>query len=305
MGGFRRIYIIFFALICGNIIIGVFIAGISPKIKMIDIEWNAQSPSCIPFQEDTNPTDYGIIYYVSNMHGSDANTGISPDSPWQTLEKLGTQTFNPYDRILLRKGDIWENQSLFLYGSGNSSAWITLGAYGEDAENPKIFPGVDQLWGLQIANASGWHLQDLEIGYCQTGISIIQNNNQESRDFWIQNCYIHHIEGIPVPQRDNFSMIFPDLWCAMGIIIYTYSGPWIKNVAIENTRIENVDLAFRSKFVQNLYLDQIMVANSYRGGIWIEETNSGILQNSRIIYTGSSKGMWWGTRGFSWMHVIM
>jgi hypothetical protein len=44
---------------------------------------------------------YATTYYVDPA-GSNGNDGLSPQTPWRTLLKVGISTFQPGDVILLR-----------------------------------------------------------------------------------------------------------------------------------------------------------------------------------------------------------
>ena len=67
-------------------------------------------------------------YYVSAL-GSDSNSGTSPDSPWQSLMKINTTTFNPGDSVSFRRGDEWAG-GVVLYESGTAESAIRLDSYG-------------------------------------------------------------------------------------------------------------------------------------------------------------------------------
>ena len=73
----------------------------------------------------------GVTYYVSNANpvGSDSNSGTSPSTPWLTINKVNTSTFNPGDSILFNCGCTWREQ-LTVPSSGSSGNPITFGAYG-------------------------------------------------------------------------------------------------------------------------------------------------------------------------------
>jgi Right handed beta helix region len=75
-------------------------------------------------------------YYVA-ASGSDANSGTSKSTPWQTIAKVNASTFLPGDSILFRRGDVWYGTSMVAPSSGASGAPITFGAYGSGA-NPTI-----------------------------------------------------------------------------------------------------------------------------------------------------------------------
>ncbi|WP_457971883.1 hypothetical protein [Arthrobacter sp. D1-17] len=67
-------------------------------------------------------------YYISAL-GSDSNSGTSPDSPWQSLTKVNTTTFNPGDSISFRRGDEWAG-NVVLDESGTADSTIRLNSYG-------------------------------------------------------------------------------------------------------------------------------------------------------------------------------
>lgn len=54
----------------------------------------------------------GKIYYVDHTAGNDGNTGTAESSPWKTMGKVNSTVFKPGDRILLKSGSVWNNQTL-------------------------------------------------------------------------------------------------------------------------------------------------------------------------------------------------
>lgn len=75
-------------------------------------------------------------YYVSSSTGNDANNGMSPSTAWKTLSAAGNHvnagSFNPGDVILLKRGDVW-NEQLIPPSSGTSGNPIQFDAYGTGA----------------------------------------------------------------------------------------------------------------------------------------------------------------------------
>ena len=67
-------------------------------------------------------------YYVSTS-GNDANNGTSTSSPWQTITKVNSMSFNPGDQILFNGGQTFTG-SISPNSSGNSSSPITYSSYG-------------------------------------------------------------------------------------------------------------------------------------------------------------------------------
>jgi hypothetical protein len=80
-------------------------------------------------------------YYLSNT-GSDNNTGTSISSPWKTIAKLNTITYQPGDTIFFKSGDIFRGQITVNQG-GNSSSSVVFTAYGNG--NKPIISGADTI----------------------------------------------------------------------------------------------------------------------------------------------------------------
>ena len=86
----------------------------------------------------------GTLYYVSTS-GNDSNNGESKKEPFRTISK-GLEKVKPGDFLLLKRGDVWDQTHVKITKSGNSSAYITLAAYGtllkengKDVNKPIIF----------------------------------------------------------------------------------------------------------------------------------------------------------------------
>ena len=47
----------------------------------------------------------GHTYYVSSSSGDDTSPGVSPETPWKTLERVEAGDLGPGDRVLFRGGD--------------------------------------------------------------------------------------------------------------------------------------------------------------------------------------------------------
>src|SRR5438552_18433330 len=67
-------------------------------------------------------------YYVDPA-GSNANDGLSPQTPWRTLLKVGISTFQPGDQILFKRDGVW-NEWLAPPSSGSTAHLIRFAAYG-------------------------------------------------------------------------------------------------------------------------------------------------------------------------------
>ena len=76
-------------------------------------------------------------YYVDPA-GSNANNGLTPQTAWRTLLKVGISTFNPGDQILFKRDGVW-NEWLTPPSSGTAGNLIKFDAYGNG--RPPEFTG--------------------------------------------------------------------------------------------------------------------------------------------------------------------
>ena len=90
-------------------------------------------------------------YYVSSSEGDDGNNGTSPETAWETLNKVNISSFFAGDTILFKKGDNWEG-TLTIPSSGSSGNPIVFGSYSTGAK-PQIY-GSDTItgWTLHSGN---------------------------------------------------------------------------------------------------------------------------------------------------------
>lgn len=69
-------------------------------------------------------------YYISS-NGNDSNSGTSVDSPWKTIKKINSFTFQPSDKILFKKGEEFSDKQLIINSNGKANQEIIFGTYGE------------------------------------------------------------------------------------------------------------------------------------------------------------------------------
>ena len=161
----------------------------------------------------TAPDDHvGIPYYVSNTMGNDDNDGLTPSTPWKTLEKVNAHTsFFPNDSILLKSGDTWVGY-LKPRGNGTPNNPITLSSYG--GETKPIINGNGTTYSVysgtvMLVNQEHWIIENLEVTnfgkgqaagqsynepYVRAGIFVYSyDQNDIKDDVVVRNCYVHDV----------------------------------------------------------------------------------------------------------------
>ncbi len=78
------------------------------------------------------------VYYVSN-HGLDTSDGLTPETAWQSLDRVNAGPLKANDTIRFRRGDTWRGQ--LVPHSGDETGHVTYSAYG-DGEKPLLLGSV-------------------------------------------------------------------------------------------------------------------------------------------------------------------
>ncbi|QTH41501.1 hypothetical protein J4772_28810 [Cohnella sp. LGH] len=122
-------------------------------------------------------------YYVDSASGSDANDGLSPATAWKTFAHVNNTIFAPGDRILLKKGGIW-NERLYPKGSGASGNPIEIASYGT-GDRPIVNGGGMAGAAVYLRNASHWIIRELEV----------TNYAAERGDIYRQGIFVENAGG--------------------------------------------------------------------------------------------------------------
>jgi hypothetical protein len=159
-------------------------------------------------------------YYVDPA-GSNGNNGLSPQTPWRTLLKVGISSFQPGDVILFKRDAVW-NEWLTPPSSGAAGNVIKFDAYGNG--RPPEFTGHYATTSSQWTNSSGnvWQialtatqpisqLNFVQFGSMWGNSQSAQNLLAHDRDWFYdpvaQNLYVWSAVGNPVTHFGSVSPI--------------------------------------------------------------------------------------------------
>ena len=137
-------------------------------------------------------------YYISATSGNDSNSGTSPNSAWETIDKVNEQTFSAGDIVLFKRGDIWEGEQLEVVDySGTETNMITFAAYPSTGIEKPIISTIishNHTWtdeGSNIwkaTNPPSYHPERLFVD----GTEILRANNLPELDginfFWLYDA---------------------------------------------------------------------------------------------------------------------
>ena len=262
----------------------------------------------------------GAAYYVSSSEGNDSNDGLSPSKPWKTLTRASEMIYSSGNRILLKCGDEWRDETFFPHGNGTQRNPITITAYGE-GERPIIKAGYGAAHGIKIVNASSYKITGLEFSHSASGIMAVADQAVNINSLWIEDCYFHDIESPSI--RPDIIMPYPEIYFGSGIVIACFGNEklsgktYYKNITITRCNFDKCDtgiintlvdmpmaldgtacvahLQFSRESLRNVYISDVRITKSYRsGGIMLYGVRDGVIDNAFIDETGYKKGMYWG-----------
>lgn len=194
-------------------------------------------------------------YYFDNVLGDDSNNGTSSNSPKSSLSLIRHIDLSPGDKILLRRGRIFE-KPMILSSSGSISNHIILDTYGK-GNNPVIdLRNISNKDGITCW-ASNISIFNMTIVNAKQGL---KGSNH------LRGVYNIHVKNILVRNVSGSGVIFSN------------GG---KNITIQNTSVDkagNCGIALMGSYSRKL--SEILVENcivtniTYNDGITIHEADS-------------------------------
>lgn len=175
----------------------------------------------------------GSNYYVSNSGDDDRNDGRTPDTPWKTISKVNSMSFEPGDAILFKRGDTWRDGPLRVTSSGDSGAQITYGAYG-DGGRPKIYGSVraegwDRVSGYIWQSSATIPLNPWSIGYNNEGPPLFFEETDGSTTW---GAYRSFSESFT-----NLNAEYEWTWNSDRVYVYSPSDPGTRYASVEATQM--------------------------------------------------------------------
>jgi uncharacterized repeat protein (TIGR02059 family) len=234
------------------------------------------------------PVVSATTYYVSTSGNDNAN-GTTSSTPWKTLAKVNSRSYNPGDSILFKRGDTWTASGdgvISISNSGTATKPIVFGAYGT-GEKP-IITGRYSLSGWNVSgnwtNVSGniWRMKVDATAYCHRA--------------WVNGKEVYH------NSTSSVTAALPMYWDSGNNYLYLYST---SNPATAFTNIEglHIDILVYATpgsadyiTLQNLDFRGVYWLNVYLRGVtnWtIENCDIGLYCSHTGVYctgVGTTRG---------------
>lgn len=163
------------------------------------------------------------VYYIDAENGNDSNSGHSPKSAWQSLEKVNMTIFKPGDQIFFKADGSWNGQ-LEPQGIGTAESPIKINKYGE-GKKPAIHGQGKKIHTLLLHNVEFWEICNLEItntgeerGARRRGVIVSAENFGDCHHIVLDSLEIHHVNGSLVKSEGGGGAI---LWQNKGDSVKT------------------------------------------------------------------------------------
>jgi parallel beta helix pectate lyase-like protein len=186
-------------------------------------------------------------YYVDPA-GSNGNNGLSPQTAWRTLLKVGISTFQPGDVILFKRDGVW-NEWLTPPSSGATGNPIKFDAYGNG--RPPEFTGYyatlpsqwtpsgGNVWQIALSGTQPMSsLKFVQFGSMWGNVQASQAALANDRDWYYdpvaQNLYVWSATGNPVT---HFGSVTPIVLSGQSVI--NING--VSNIEIQHIKLDWYD----------------------------------------------------------------
>lgn len=228
-------------------------------------------------------------YYVS-AKGNDAADGLTPSTPWLTIERVNKTRFSPGDAIWFRRGDAWrEGQALYGLSSGTAGHPIRFGAYGEGAK-PLILASRD------ISSSAFWTKSSGNIWKTTAPINITTRDfNRTGWEFRqitpdVANLIFNNEESVGVKRRFLNGLTIQGDFCLnlADTLLYLYSetNPATYYRRIEATGIRNAENNIEVVNGHHLVFDSLDVRYSKNNGLFLRDCSNIEIRNCDFSWIG-------------------
>ena len=152
--------------------------------------------------------DAGVSFFVSNS-GDDLNDGLSPKSPWKTINKVNKElqggVISKGDNIYFKRGCIWNEGSIVLRSTaGYESNKMVIGAYGNGPKPIIANSNGNHVIYLDSGGCGHWLIENIEVG--KSGSIGILFNQGNIYDLTLNNIILNQGNGCVLYHLDTYEV---------------------------------------------------------------------------------------------------
>ena len=276
----------------------------------------------------SNQNIRATTYYVHPVAGKDSNSGKSKKNAFQTLHRLEEIQLVPGDKIILAKGQVYNESLRFINQKGTQQNPIVVTATAwknNDSNDSATINFKDQANGVLFEDCSFIKLSNMVLtgnGYTQKdeklkmrcGILVTGKQSTRIEHILITNCSIKEV----FYENPGFVRGKEEIKTANGTQKYGWGirllneNPTLvmENITIQNCHINSVchtgiKLTGNSKNIKNVQLINNTIENTGGPGIQMSEVTTVYVSKNRVSHSGCNddsrkwgrgSGLWtWGS----------
>lgn len=269
-------------------------------------------------------------YYINNVQGTDANSGLTKHHPWKTIAPLSNVILSAGDSVFFASGQEFSGPLVLNNSTGAAGMPIYIGAYTYNGNKQKpLLDAGNAFYSVHLLNVSFIEIDGLEI----TGVNPVDQNEQSGNtpmrcgvlveytkaglyeSVTLRNLSIHDVYLMP----KGFKRTAAETQTANGTQGYGWGIRFInntrdallKNVQVLQAEIYNVSHTGLKFTATTAGIQQVNVADCYihdtgGPGLQLSGVRDGYILRNRIDHSGSvadsrnwgrGSGMWtWDCR---------
>lgn len=219
-------------------------------------------------------------YFVDDTNGSDLQDGLSPETAWQSIEKVNATTFLPGDRILFKAGGIWTG-TLHPLGSGDENSQIVIDQY--NIGDKPLIQGAGGVAGVMLESQEYWTIRNLAVTNeaeeraIRQGIYIYGKDDGITHRIIIQDCEVYNVTGENRRNMDTY-----------------YSMYWNSGIYISIPGRSNSSVHYDEVLVENNYVHDVLTSGiriNQREDFIVDQYHTNVVIRNNVIRRTGSDGM--------------
>ena len=188
-------------------------------------------------------------YYVDSQNGSDAQTGLSLETAWQSLSKVNGNVFSAGDSILFKSGQVFVG-TLKPQGNGTPDNPIVVGKYGGEVR--PVIDGRGKRASVHLVNNEGWEITSLELindggaepdkdaERYRAGVYVVASTKGLKRHIVLRDLKIHRIYPSKKRLRERFEGEFHEGYGIHFFALGTPAAEGFEGIRIEGCEISDI-----------------------------------------------------------------
>lgn len=218
---------------------------------------------------------HAATFYVACDTGDDANDGVSELHAWKSASKVAKFEFMNGDKILFKRGCVWEDASIKITRS------VELGAYGDSAALPQLIGAAHvRIWSKPDARGVVYTFRAIEPGVPSIKEVLIVYDAKHNRFYQ----KVRTLESLDGPGK-----FFHDPG-SNGLHVFPLDGADLQREMLISSRPHVLE--FQPVNVDRVVVDglHLSFANEYAIGFWYQSSGArnGSLRVVNCIFTGNA-----------------